>query len=579
VEQTAAVRCAGAADAALAVRVSGGKGPFSFQWSDGAISGQTPNGLAAGTYQVTVMDAAGNDGVAEVAVSAPKALAVSVTAISPASTGQSDGQAAVNVDGGTAPYAFAWDNGETGEMASALSPGQRTVTVTDANGCTATAGMEITEDILPLTVSVEQTAAVRCAGAADAALAVRVSGGKGPFSFQWSDGSISGQTPDGLAAGTYQLTVTDAAGNQRMSEVAVSAPEALAVTVRAVSPASASQSDGQAAVNADGGTAPYAFAWDNGETGETASALAPGQRTVTVTDANGCTATAAVEITEDIKPLIVRIEQTASIQCAGETTAALQVRIEGGKGPFQVKWSDDSLSGEQATGLAPGDYQLTVTDASGQSQPAALTIEAPAPLTVEVAGKKAATTDQSEDGQAKLSVQGGSGNYTYAWDNGEAGAVAEALTVGVHSVTVTDGNGCSTTASVEIGEKIIKELARGTVRRGQTINIQRLQFEADSTNIDPSSLPVLDEIYEFLDENPSIVVEVGGHTNSLPPPEFCDSLSTARARAVAEYLVQKGIDPERVTYVGYGKRKPIFSNKTEDGRRRNQRVEIKILRL
>jgi outer membrane protein OmpA-like peptidoglycan-associated protein len=82
-----------------------------------------------------------------------------------------------------------------------------------------------------------------------------------------------------------------------------------------------------------------------------------------------------------------------------------------------------------------------------------------------------------------------------------------------------------------------------------------------------------------LEDNPSIVVEIGGHTNNLPPPAYCDSLSTNRARVVAEYIVNKGIASNRVYYKGYGKRKPKFSNGTADGRRRNQRVEIKILKI
>jgi outer membrane protein OmpA-like peptidoglycan-associated protein len=109
--------------------------------------------------------------------------------------------------------------------------------------------------------------------------------------------------------------------------------------------------------------------------------------------------------------------------------------------------------------------------------------------------------------------------------------------------------------------------------------MQKLQFEADSSRIQESVKPLLNEIYLFLKDNPSIVVEIGGHTNNLPPDEYCDQLSTARARAVAEYMVAKGIPSDRVFYKGYGKRKPLFSNRTEDGRRRNQRVEIKILRL
>ena len=317
----------------------------------------------------------------------------------------------------------------------------------------------------------------------------------------------------------------------------------------------------------------------SGLTGQQAAALAPGPHEVTVTDAKGCTTSATVEISEDIQPLLVRIDQAGAINCHGDQSGALQVSVSGGKGPFQFQWSDAALSGEAADGLGPGEYRLTVTDAAEQVQTAAVTIEEPAPLIAEIAGKKPATTDRSEDGQATVQAAGGTAPYTYQWDNEETAAKAVELALGEHRVTVTDAKGCTVSASVEITEKIIKELTAGRVRSGQTINIQKLQFDADSTKLDPSSIPVLNEIFQFLDENPTVVVEVGGHTNSLPPPEYCDRLSTARAKAVAEYLVQKGINSERVSYVGYGKRRPLFSNKTEDGRRRNQRVEIKVLRL
>jgi outer membrane protein OmpA-like peptidoglycan-associated protein len=109
--------------------------------------------------------------------------------------------------------------------------------------------------------------------------------------------------------------------------------------------------------------------------------------------------------------------------------------------------------------------------------------------------------------------------------------------------------------------------------------MQMLQFDADSTNINTAAGPVLNEVYEFLKDNPGIVIRVEGHTNNVPPDEYCDKLSTARAKSVAEYVVQQGIAGERVYYKGYGKRQPIYSNQTAEGRRKNQRVEIKILEI
>ncbi len=128
-------------------------------------------------------------------------------------------------------------------------------------------------------------------------------------------------------------------------------------------------------------------------------------------------------------------------------------------------------------------------------------------------------------------------------------------------------------------EKIIKALDAGKIKEGQVIKIEKLYFDADSTSFREESKAALDEIYEFLKSNPNVHIEIGGHTNSRPRPLYCNRLSEARAKSVYDYLVAKGIDPGRLSYRGYGKRKPIATNKTREGRMKNQRVEIKILKL
>lgn len=127
--------------------------------------------------------------------------------------------------------------------------------------------------------------------------------------------------------------------------------------------------------------------------------------------------------------------------------------------------------------------------------------------------------------------------------------------------------------------KKILNLDRNTIRKGQTIEIQNLYFKADVATINKDSYEVLDEVYDFLSSNTDIAIEIGGHTNGTPSHEYCDRLSTNRARVVAEYLVEKGIPSQRLTYKGYGKRKSIASNLTKEGRKKNQRVEIKILSI
>ena len=127
-------------------------------------------------------------------------------------------------------------------------------------------------------------------------------------------------------------------------------------------------------------------------------------------------------------------------------------------------------------------------------------------------------------------------------------------------------------------EKILT-LERKNLKKGQNIRIDQLYFEADTSTINVESFQVLNELFTFLKDNRDIYVEIGGHTNNIPSHDYCNELSTARAKAVAEYLVKKGIEETRITYKGYGKRRPIASNGSVEGRKKNQRVEIKIVSI
>ena len=127
--------------------------------------------------------------------------------------------------------------------------------------------------------------------------------------------------------------------------------------------------------------------------------------------------------------------------------------------------------------------------------------------------------------------------------------------------------------------RINRDLNRKTLREGQTMNIKTLSFDANSSEIKENSFPALDELVDFLKYYEEIKIEIGGHTNMRPKDAFCDSLSDLRAKAVAQYIYNKSIPRERVSYKGYGKRKPIIPNKTPAANTRNQRVEIKVLSL
>ena len=144
---------------------------------------------------------------------------------------------------------------------------------------------------------------------------------------------------------------------------------------------------------------------------------------------------------------------------------------------------------------------------------------------------------------------------------------------------VTDQNGCSAVADYTINEKVLPELTAARLSSGEPIRMEKIQFEADSVKLYPDALPSLDELYEFLYDNPTIIIEVSGHTNGLPADDYCDRISSERARSVAEYLIGKGIETRRVISKGYGKHKPVASNQTPEGRKKNQRVEIRLIKI
>ncbi len=557
----------------LSVAAVGGKTPYKeYIWSPNIKS--AAQSVDAGDYAVTATDAAGTTATATITVVAPQELLASAIPQSATNAGEDNGKALVTIKGGTGAMSFNWDNGEITAATNHLSAGLHRVTVTDENGCTATATVTITEGVLPLTMVVSEVKAITCAGE-KAALEIQVIGGKGPFNYAWSNPAIVGGRPNVLA-GDYSVTMTDMAGTKAVATISVKQPAAMVVKNVACSPANIGASDGKAKVIFEGGASPRTFSWDNGETTEEAIRLSAGTHVVTATDANGCSVTATAEVTENVRSLTVTLLEKTPIKCTGQK-AGLVLNVSGGKAPFRYAWSNPALSGEAPSGLDVGDYAVTVTDAKGSTQTAAIAVKAPSALAVELTRNIGATAERN-DGKAEIAIKGGTPKYSILWDTKQNGLSAPKLPFGKHSVTVTDANGCVQKIDFETEKRILPELT-GTLESGQTIRMRLLNFDTDSSALKSDALPMLDELYDFMTEHAAVVIEVAGHTNNQPSDAFADQLSTARAKAVADYLFAKGVDPKRVQYKGYGKRLPLVPNTSPEGRRTNQRVEIKILRV
>lgn len=266
------------------------------------------------------------------------------------------------------------------------------------------------------------------------------------------------------------------------------------------------------------------------------------------------------------------------ISCHNEEQGKLSVSVSGGKRPYKYQWNKPGVYGKRPSSLAPGEYTVTVTDKVGANYVASVNLVNPEPLKIEVVATTKVTGLNKDDGTADIAVTGGKPPYVANWSGGKKGFRVGKLKPGPHKVVVTDNAGCTTERYVEIKkDKFIPELDITKVNIGQTLRINELYFDADSSAVKLESYEVLDEVYEFLAENKNVVIEIGGHTNTIPPHEYCDKLSTARARNVAEYLYYKGIEKDRIAYKGYGKRQPLANVESMSARRKNQRVEIKIL--
>jgi outer membrane protein OmpA-like peptidoglycan-associated protein len=123
----------------------------------------------------------------------------------------------------------------------------------------------------------------------------------------------------------------------------------------------------------------------------------------------------------------------------------------------------------------------------------------------------------------------------------------------------------------------VNNLKRSDIKKGQTLRTDKIFFEMDKSVFTKESYQFLNDLVDFLKSNADISIEVGGHSNGLCTDTYCNKISTDRARAVVDYLVSKNISRARLSYRGYGKKLPIASNETAEGRRKNQRVELKII--
>ena len=440
------VLCNGDATGTATVTATGGVGGFTYNWESGAMM-PTATSLSIGVYSVTVTDANGCFAIDSIAVTEPPVLDVSATGTNINCFGGNDGTVSATAVGGVGGYSFTWSGGQT----NTLIAGTYIVTVTDANGCTDTASVTLTEPALPLTTTMDSTVLV-CNGDGSGTATVTPAGGTPNYTFLW-DANANNQTTataTGLQAGTYFVTVTDANNCTTINSITVTEPPAI-VTVTNANPTSCfGLSDGSVVVNAVGGTGMLTYQWmPSGATTDSVPNVAAGMHYVTITDANGCMAFDSVEVTQPA-PILTTMDSTQVI-CNGGSDGTATVTATGGAGAgnYTYLWSPSNATTVTATGLAAGMHYVTVTDVNGCTTVDSIEVTEPPVLTLATDTVHVLCFGEAT-GQATVTPTGGVPGYTYTWSTipTQTGATAFNLASGSYTVTVTDANGCQETATV-----------------------------------------------------------------------------------------------------------------------------------
>ncbi|RDI14622.1 T9SS type A sorting domain-containing protein [Flavobacterium sp. AG291] len=448
------VSCNGGSNGSATVAVTGGTGTYTYQWSPVGGTAATASGLLAGTYTVTVKDANNCQTTQSFTITQPSILvATPLAQTNIACNGGATGYATVAVTGGTGTYTYVWSpTGGTAATASGLTAGTYTVTVKDANLCQTTQSFTITQPTV-LVASASSQTNVSCNGGSNGSATVTATGGTMPYTYSWVPASGTSATITGKPAGTYVATVTDANGCTATQSFTITQPTALTATTTQTNVSCFGANNGSATVIVSGGTGTYTYSWNTTpvQTTATATGLSAGNYTVTVTDANSCTMTRNFTITGS-SALTITPTQT-NVSCNGGTNGTATVAVTGGTGTYTYLWSPSGGTAATATGLAPGNYSVTVTDGNGCIGSQSFTITQPTLLVLNGTSTNISCNGTS-NGVATVTPTGGTAPYSYSWaPSGGTAATATGLSGGNYTVTVTDANGCVKTRSYTIYEQ------------------------------------------------------------------------------------------------------------------------------
>ena len=349
------VTCSGTNDGTATVNVTGGNGSEVYTWTPNVSSSASASGLSAGTY---VVDISNGTCSTQVTIQIGQAVAIQASEVHDDVTcnGASDGSITITATGGSGTLTYVWTpNVSTSDVATGLSGGNYTIEISDTSGCTATVNVIVLENPpIVLNMSSSPASCLLTNGSAT----VVASGGAGGYSYSWSNGG-STSTISNIGTGTYTVDVMDASGCIESGSVNVSSTGVTAIVSAQTDATCENGDDGSATVLPSGGQAPYTYLWSPvGGTAASASGLAPGTYSVTITDYLGCSY---------ILDVVIGFVNAAPLVDLGPDSVACNgsvVTLDAGAGMTSYLWSDNSTNQTLDVSVA-GTYGVVVTDANG----------------------------------------------------------------------------------------------------------------------------------------------------------------------------------------------------------------------
>lgn len=449
------VKCNGQSTGSIDLTVAGGTPGYSYSWG-GSVTTQDRTNIPAGSYSVTITDTKGCKDTNNIVITQPaQALNRNTVKDDPTCFGFSDGWVDLTVWGGTTPYTYNWNAGAySTQDISSLPSGSYAVTVTDANNCTSTVSVMLS-DPPQLTLSIISTDN-NCFGELSGTVDITVGGGTTPYSYSWANSTYLLSWPDedqdSLENNSYYVTVTDAKGCKLNDSAVVASPSELNLALSSTDVTAFGGSNGSANSTMSGGVPPYIYSWSNGATTSSLTSIPAGWYILTVADNHGCTIVDSVFISEPSDPLTVAASGT-NVTCFGGNNGTAVADASGGTQPYTFLWSNGSTS-NTIGGLTAGTYIVTLTDAYSNIALDTIEIYQPddfafTPVVTHV------SCNGLGNGNINMTITGGTAPYTYEWLNSQF--VLAALTKDIsgmpadqYMLELTDTMGCKGSFTVEI---------------------------------------------------------------------------------------------------------------------------------